>query len=422
MNAANCSDEEEEEVCKENIEQLAFDAPQFFDFSKAKYQRYLKTLEKVLFPHSNSMSPLNPNTPLAVVGNSVSSDEREDDLWFHREHIEHEGFSPRSPPHPLITPSPHPRPKRALGSPRRISSSSNPNSQTPQSKGKSVIDDSIRFSNPKYLCSPPRHSPVVKSPLNHSPTLMLTDLLDKTPIIRKKPVPIASFLDLEASPTPIKPKETREDTKQTKDTEEEVDEVYFDATPIGSPTKENIAKGKQVNILSYSPSPPVLATKLISSSHTPTSPLDPKRGGVFASKAQRVLLGVNLDNRKRRSSRGLEDFFESKPSASLASNTSNVTNRGNESTQGSNVSTPSKGNELKRFKVGAMDFCPPPSRQPPPIFSLNEGKRAKNISTDDLKRLLNEHNQRIRPRLNYNNGNSSINNGGNKNSNKRTML
>lgn len=363
---------------------FSYDAPQFFDFNKAKYQRYLKTLEKVLFPNSTSMSPLNPNTPLAILGNTLSSDEREDALWFQKVHAEHEGFPLRSPPHPLITPSPLPKPKRLLGTPRRVSSSTT--SHTPQSH-KSVADDSFRFSNPKYLRSPPKFSPVAKSPLNYTENpLMLTEFLDKTPIGKEKT--IASFLDFEASPSPVPvpPKHSKTG-----------DERFYDATPLESPTKEN--QRDENHLLSYSPSPPVLATKLISSSHTPISPLDSKRekANVFASKAQRVLVGVNLNSRKRRSSRGLDDDFKFGDSEHAISN----------------VSTPSKtfGNELKRTKVAALDFCPPPARQ---TFNILETKRKlplgnNKVSTEDLKRLLNEHNQRIRPRLNSNN-------------NKRTMM
>lgn len=375
-----------ESETSEDDERFNYDAPQFFDFGKDKYQRYLRTLEKVLFPNSTTISPLNPNTPMAVIRNDSSSDEREDALWFQRVHSELEGSSPRSPPHPLITPSPHAKKaKRSLGTPRRISSST-ATSQTPQSK---AIDDSsaIRFSNPKYLRSSPKFSPIVKSPLKQSQTpLMLTEYLGKTPITKKA---AASFLDFEASPTPLSQSKPTL-LSQSKIEEEE----FYDVPPIDSPSKENTpirATSHLISLLSYSPSPPVLATKLISSSHTPTSPLDAKKG-VFGTKPQRVLVGVNLDNRKRRSNRSIEDFQFTEITNTVAA---------------SNVSTPSKGNELKRFKTGAVEFCPPPSH--PHTANAREADQTKrkppankNISTDDLKRLLNEHNQRIRPRLNNN--------------------
>lgn len=98
--------------------ELAFDAPQFFDFRGERYQRYRRTLEKVLF--STTASPRSvlagELTPSDILSPGISPHRAPDDdggRWFARMHPEHfsEDDLLATPERvrrmqPLITPSP----------------------------------------------------------------------------------------------------------------------------------------------------------------------------------------------------------------------------------------------------------------------------------------------------------------------------
>jgi hypothetical protein len=378
---------------------LNFDAPKFYNFSKPKYQKYLQALEKVLFPSSSTNSSF-ITSPAHSHNNSIhTSDNERDDDWFDRVHSGHE-TSQIDTPHPLISPSPpkndnsSQKVKKTFikGSPVRVTATSQTSEQS-----------QVSFSTPMmFMRSPAKFSPIVKSPLNGKFDQINgneNELLDSGLIKFLPQTKITANNSPKEEEEPDKKNHPRLSFKSFLDDEEE---VFSDTTPIAQKIRPFEA-GQGRNILSYSPSPPKLATHLSSSSNNPspvqTAPFDLAPKKLISTKAQRVLTGINLNNRKRRSS----SSETSTSNNGLFNVTRNVnTNNQNGTSVFSNHSTPSKA--VKKIKVDQVDYCPPIPSIPPAqqthnhIFRNNTSIATKKpqVKMEDLRKLLNEHNKRVK--------------------------
>ena len=377
------------------IDILNFDAPKYYNFSKPKYQKHLRSLEKVLFPSSltNSSSLITSppnNTPL-------TSEVNYEDEWFERMHSGHE-TSQVDTPHPLISPTP---PKNKSSSNQKLKKTCIKGSPARITATSKVSESSqVSFSTPMmFVRSPVKFSPIVKSPLtgkHHQPGVDEDELLD-TGLIKYLP-------KITAVEDGVKRQVGKKKNSETSFLEEEVEESLMTPLvqrPITFESKE------ERNLLSYSPSPPKLATHLSSSSinNSPSTPIenpiDPGPKKLLNTKAQRVLTGVNLNSRKRNSS--------SSEAASASNYMFNAMRANNSNSVFSNQSTPSKA--VKKIKIEHVDYCPPfpvknsatitASTQAPlnrtiPINSNIITAKKPQVKLEDLKRLLNEHNKRVK--------------------------
>ena len=84
-------------------DKFEFDAPQFEDFTQPRYLRKLQLLEQVVLP-PEQRSEWTVHTVDLLTHNEDSATDDGDAEWFEIAHFEHEPSSPMSPAGPLITP------------------------------------------------------------------------------------------------------------------------------------------------------------------------------------------------------------------------------------------------------------------------------------------------------------------------------
>jgi hypothetical protein len=151
-----------------------FDAPRFKDFSTSAYQRQRRGLDRVLFRHLLPPPSANAIDADDVIGGHTGTGDGGSPFldpmhmspsrssWFDRKHECTDGDGPRSPPQPLITPNPCRSPQMSLHSGRRSASS---RQLTPNADDDEERPEGRGFEMHFPRGSPVTHSPVVKSPL-----------------------------------------------------------------------------------------------------------------------------------------------------------------------------------------------------------------------------------------------------------------
>jgi hypothetical protein len=399
--------------------QIEFDAPRYTNFSSAKFVETRKLLNKIVLDKDDDEG----NEDEAVSSSPKNEDEDEEfekefkkffddyssdadmDEWFSRFHPLHEPLRPMTPPGPLISPE-----KTAVF---------NNNGYNPER----FITNSNKFSSLKA-------SPLKLLPANSSSTAS-SPFKSKSPF--KSPKPPNNFLN-----TPSKGPNTRIGlrAKPARILKPSIDGGGSGGSLNSSPTKtftssnnfndsNNFTFNSNSNLIPTNHSPLRSKMTTMESNQSSPTPLTPKR---LSSASDSSFASLKVSSLTK--------------SSFLVNNNSNIKNSTTNYHQDNINSSPLKmkfsgGTASPLSKaVGILQLqnddtilqSPPPQQQhllrkkrsSPSESSenslnkkfLDKRPRAQQSELEDIKKLLSQHNSRLRP--NHNNNNNNNNNNGNK--------
>ena len=316
-----------------------FDAPKFRNFDKTPYRLRSKIIERLLNAEEENRLSESEIQALKFSSPRESGDEAEygiDDIdWFQRPHFSHEPSEPPSPPAPLITPIT--LKKVGLGSPARVirSNSSAGNNSSTLSSGPA---EKTPTRTKRSLLSPLR----ISSPFRH---------LEKGNAVKK---------------------------------------LVKHESPLHIATPKQKSNAVDDPLLSKSPSPPrlfhdisILERENDQGNFSRRNSANLSEIDLFRDELLDLTRKVTL--RSPIASSPKADYTTISDSRHLLKRPKRVIQSSAEETTLPNLTT--KGN-----------LCPPPNVSQNSSKVLPKRVFARNIQTDDLKKLLKEHNQRIKRR------------------------
>ena len=320
-----------------------FDAPKFRNFDKTPYRLRSKIIERLLNAEEENRLSDSEIQALKFSSPRESDDEAEygiDDIdWFQRPHFSHEPSEPPSPPAPLITPIT--LKKVGLGSPARVirSNSSTGNNSSTLSSGPT---EKTPTRTKRSLLSPLR----ISSPLRH---------LEKGNAVKK---------------------------------------LVKHESPLHIATPKHKSSVVDDPLLSKSPSPPRLFHDIsVLERENDTS----NDQGNFSRRNSANLSDIDLfrdellDLTKKVT---LRSPIASSPKADYT-----VLSDSRQQLKGPRRIMQSSAEESAQPNLATKgNLCPPPNVSTHSNKVLPKRVFARNIQTDDLKKLLKEHNQRIKRR------------------------
>jgi hypothetical protein len=343
-----------------------FDAPQFEDFCHPRYFEQRKLLEEIVLPPEQRSEWSIKELPAEDLSEATSEGE-----WFQRPHLEHEPTSPFSPVGALITPesnTPRSTPRSMLRNSGGSPLSARRHFQSPNTpvRGLGLRSRPQRIlpghSGGSSYGSPPMASPLFTSPITMEYSQI--ESLVKSPTTRWQV--------------------TMADPRSSSSIERSV------IIPVSDTSLPTVAGWSSIP-----ETPPILASAVFDPDIAALGKRSLPKDSPMVKKEQPMPLikRIGLASRALRVPAEIEAEVEESNSAPMSVPVP--------------VPVPAPIPVIKRLRVDAK-FCPAPlvfkskngSKDTSPIKAAPLSKKEKPVKLYDLKKLLAEHNQKLRPQMN----------------------